>query len=95
MSLLRTPVSPMTARQTYVLKGVLLGKSNQDIAHELNLTDYTIKYHCRSIYQRFSVTNRVELFSRFLQQKDRFPPDVVAAVAESGRNSMPPLGNVG
>lgn len=88
-------VSALTKRQVSVLEGLLLGKSNQGIAKEMNLTDYTIKYHCRSIYQRFSVTNRVELFSRFLQEADCFPPDVIAAVTRAGRNSMPPLGNVG
>lgn len=95
MSLPSPSSSSMTSRQIYVLKGLLLGKSNREIARELSLTDYTIKYHCRGIYHRFNVTNRVELFSRFLLQPNRFPPDVIAAVARAGRNSLSPLGNVG
>jgi hypothetical protein len=40
--------------------------SNGAMADALCLTEYTIKYHCRSIYQLFEVRNRAELLSKLL-----------------------------
>jgi DNA-binding CsgD family transcriptional regulator len=58
--------NPLSARQCTILRGLVGGMSNGAIADALCLTEYTIKYHCRSIYQLFEVSNRAELMSRLL-----------------------------
>lgn len=57
----------LTARQRFVLRGLIAGRSNQDMADQLHLTDYTIKYHCRALYNRFGVANRAELVGELLK----------------------------
>lgn len=78
--------SNLTARQRFVLRGLIAGRTNQEIAEELCLTEHTIKYHCRALYQHFNVGNRVELISQLLQ---RFGNDLVhfARHCESGSAS--------
>lgn len=58
---------PLTGRQVAVLNGLMAGESNLQIAEQLNLTEFTIKYHCRGLYHCFGVTNRHELLSIILQ----------------------------
>ena len=73
----------LTARQRFVLRGLIAGRSNQNMAEELCLTEYTIKYHCCALYQHFNVANRVELVSLLLQ---RFGAELVQfAQAEEPR----------
>ncbi|MCH8550541.1 MAG: LuxR C-terminal-related transcriptional regulator [Natronospirillum sp.] len=70
------PISAnLTARQRFVLRGLIAGHSNLEMAEQLCLTEYTIKYHCRALYQHFGVANRVELVSELLR---RFGSDLLA-----------------
>lgn len=62
-----TPRKPLTHRQQAVLMGLAAGQSNMEIAETLNVTEYTVKYHCRGIYARFNVTNRFQLMSLLLK----------------------------
>lgn len=73
---LNHPISAnLTARQRFVLRGLIAGRSNFDMAEQLCLTEYTIKYHCRALYQHFGVANRVELVSELLR---RYGSDLLA-----------------
>lgn len=58
----------LTLRQCSILRGLMGGMSNGAIADALCLTEYTIKYHCRSIYQHYEVSNRAELMSKLLDE---------------------------
>lgn len=58
----------LSLRQCSILRGLMGGLSNGAIADALCLTEYTIKYHCRSIYQSFEVSNRAELMSKLLDE---------------------------
>ncbi len=55
----RLPVS-MTGRQLEVLKLLLKGKSNRNIAEQLQLSESTIKIHLTNIYKLMNVSNRTE-----------------------------------
>ena len=48
----------ITPRQTAVLKLVAEGLSNREIARELNLTEYTVKSHVRSLFEALNCKNR-------------------------------------
>jgi DNA-binding NarL/FixJ family response regulator len=49
-----------TRRQVQVMEALQLGKPNKVIAHELNLSESTVKVHVKSIMRKMSVTNRTE-----------------------------------
>lgn len=50
--------SPLTPRQTDVLSLIGKGKSNKIIAHELGLSEGTVKLHVTAILKALNVTNR-------------------------------------
>jgi DNA-binding NarL/FixJ family response regulator len=53
-------LAKMTERERDVLKGVILGRSNKEIAREMGLAEVTIKLHLRNIFRRMSVKSRAE-----------------------------------
>ncbi len=50
----------LTKRQSAVLEYVLLGYSNKQIAHELQISEWTVKSHVAAIFRVLKVRNRVE-----------------------------------
>ncbi len=52
---------PLTEREFEVLKLVVEGKSNPEIAKELIVSVHTAKAHVGSIMQKMSVEDRVQL----------------------------------
>ncbi|MDR1327667.1 MAG: LuxR C-terminal-related transcriptional regulator [Heliobacteriaceae bacterium] len=50
----------LTARELEVLKLIVHGKSNSEIAKDLNITHHTVKAHVSSILRKFNVETRVE-----------------------------------
>jgi DNA-binding NarL/FixJ family response regulator len=51
----------LTQRETEVLKYVLLGYTNKQIAETLVVTPFTVKAHISSILHKTGVKNRVDL----------------------------------
>jgi len=54
-------MKPITERQRQVVELIFLGLPNKLIAHELGLSEATIKVHVRQLFVIFDVTNRTEL----------------------------------
>jgi len=54
----------LTKRQKQIIKLILQGKSNREIAQELNLAEGTIKVHSITIYRLLGVSNRVQAVLR-------------------------------
>jgi DNA-binding NarL/FixJ family response regulator len=52
--------SQFTPRQMAVLEYLKLGKTNKTIAHELGISESTVKVHLRSIMKKMKATNRTE-----------------------------------
>ena len=48
----------LTEREIEVLKLIILGESNKDIAKKLFITHHTVKAHLTQIYKKLEVTNR-------------------------------------
>lgn len=61
--------SQITAREKDVLKLLLSGFSNKEIAGKLSLSAETIKVHRRNIYNKLNIKSQSELFSRFFMPK--------------------------
>lgn len=52
--------SELTEREVDVLKAIVEGKTNKEIANELIVTDHTIKVHVSNIFQKLNVKDRVQ-----------------------------------
>ena len=57
---MKTDFEPLTKRELEVLKLVIYGFSNPEIANELNISYSTAKAHCKSIFEKLNAKNRVE-----------------------------------
>ena len=53
-------VEKLTARELQVLEGLSAGKSNKQIARDLDLTEPTIKLHMKTLYRKLDVNNRTQ-----------------------------------
>jgi DNA-binding NarL/FixJ family response regulator len=54
----------LTAREREVLDLLGHGLSNKLIAHELHISEHTVKFHISSLYAKLGVSNRAEAVSR-------------------------------
>lgn len=57
-------ISQITEREKEVLEKLLANKQRKEIADELFVTESTIKKHTSSIFAKFEVTNRFELYAK-------------------------------
>lgn len=61
---MRAPASrwqdSLSARERDVLKGIVQGLPNKEIARELGLAEVTVKLHLRNIYRKMDVRSRAE-----------------------------------
>ncbi len=55
------PDVQLSKREKEVLKLVLQGKSNKQIALSLDITVRTVEFHLKNVYAKFQVSSRVEL----------------------------------
>jgi DNA-binding NarL/FixJ family response regulator len=67
------PLTPhLTMRQTTVLSHLRQGKSNKIIAHDLGMTESTVKVHVRNIMRKMGATNRTQAVYNAKQLWNRF-----------------------
>lgn len=57
-SLEAPPVRGLSSRQRQVLKGLVEGKSNKEIARALNVAEGTVKIHLAALFRALGATNR-------------------------------------
>lgn len=50
----------LTKRELQVLKGLTEGKSNKEIARDLDITEPTIKLHMKTLYRKLDAANRTQ-----------------------------------
>jgi DNA-binding NarL/FixJ family response regulator len=63
---IRVPPVALTPRQREVLKLLLLGKSNKDIARQLKVAEGTVKLHVTALLKVLGVANRTEAVVKIL-----------------------------
>lgn len=61
--------SPLTNRETEVLKSITEGKSYSEIASQLHISSETAKTHIRNIYKKLKVNSKSEVVKRAIQDK--------------------------
>lgn len=64
-------LDPLTVREQELLKLILSGKSNREIAEALYISENTVKTHVRNIFSKYDVSSRVELISTVLKYQIR------------------------
>jgi two-component system nitrate/nitrite response regulator NarL len=52
--------SKLSERELQVLRGLTEGKSNKEIARDLDLTEPTIKLHMKTLYRKVGASNRTQ-----------------------------------
>lgn len=57
----------LSPRETEILRLILLGKDNQNIATELSLAPGTVKVHVHHILQKTQMANRQKAYPRLLE----------------------------
>jgi len=59
-----TPSHPLadklTPREMQVLRGLTEGKSNKEIARDLDITEPTVKLHMKTLYRKVGAANRTQ-----------------------------------
>jgi DNA-binding NarL/FixJ family response regulator len=61
-------IEPLSARELDVLRLIVRGMSNKQIAAELIITEHTVKFHIRSILAKLGAANRTEALTLALQK---------------------------
>ena len=61
----------LSEREQEVLEQIAQGKTNQEIAISLNLSENTVKYYLKNVYQKLQVNNRTEAARIYLESKGR------------------------
>lgn len=64
-----TPMQPLSARELDVLKLVVEGCSNPEIAKTLHVSHNTVKTHLRNLMNKFGVDRRVQLVTIAMAQR--------------------------
>ena len=50
----------LTSRELQVLEGLTQGKSNKEIARDLDITEPTVKLHVKTLYRKVGASNRTQ-----------------------------------
>lgn len=51
----------LTTRELEIIKAIVAGYTNKDIAQRYSLSEHTVKHHLTSIFDKLGVSNRLEL----------------------------------
>ncbi len=60
------PFSGLTAREQELLASLARGRTNQQIAGELEISLNTVKFHLKNLYGKLDVNNRAQAVARYL-----------------------------
>ncbi|MBC2665509.1 response regulator transcription factor [Novosphingobium flavum] len=65
------PQEQLTAAQTRVLDCIRRGLMNKQIAHELGMSEHTVKYHLGGIFRKLGCYSRAQLVSTLIDSSAR------------------------
>jgi DNA-binding NarL/FixJ family response regulator len=58
----------LTGRETDIVRLVALGKTNAEVAEQLEITEGTVKTHLNNVFKKLGLRNRAELAHHALQR---------------------------
>ena len=79
----------VTRREEEVLRGILRGFANKEIAGNLNLSERTVKFHVSSLLSKFRVRGRMELVREASRFSNWAPPQKPVIPAPAPREIRP------
>ena len=59
----------LSQREVDVLKLMVQGKTNSEIAENLHITTHTVKFYVASILQKFGVRDRIQAIIKSISEK--------------------------
>jgi len=83
----------LTRREEEVLDGVMRSLANKEIAHSLNLSERTVKFHVSSLLAKFRVRGRMELVREAARQGAAPIPAVPTVALRESRPLVAPVVN--
>lgn len=83
--LLREKLDPthglkLALRERQVLSGIIQGKTNKEIANDLNVAERTVKFHVSNILAKTKCADRRELLRGCANEADTVPSPAIAVV---------------
>jgi len=61
------PLSTLTRRELEVLSDLASGRTNKQIARDLNVSYNTVKFHVRNLFQKLGVNSRGQAIAKYLK----------------------------
>jgi len=74
----------ITAREGEIVRLLIEGRTNEEIAARLFISNHTVKNHIHNVYQKLGIGNRVQLIQRFRSALEESGPP--APVPRAGRS---------
>jgi adenylate cyclase len=74
----------ITAREGEIVRLLIEGRTNEEIAALLFISDHTVKNHVHNVYQKLGIRNRVQLIRSFRSALEETGPPA-APIARTGR----------
>lgn len=71
----------ITARESEIVRLLIEGRTNEEIAARLFISDHTVKNHVHNVYRKLGIRNRVQLIQRFRSALEETGPPAPAARA--------------
>lgn len=62
----------LTPRERDLLSALADGQTNSQIAHDLEISLNTVKFHLKNLYEKLGVNNRAQAVARFLAGSDGY-----------------------
>jgi len=62
-------VGSLSKKEQKVAQAMMQGKTNQEIANEINITGHTVKFHIKNIFERLQVNNRLQASAVLLAER--------------------------
>ena len=68
-SLYSDPFSALTRRERELLKALSDGSTNSQIGRDLGISDNTVKFHLKNLYDKMGVNNRAKAVALYMERK--------------------------
>lgn len=63
-----SPLGSLTARERELLEALANGRTNAQLARELDISLNTVKFHLKNLFEKMGVDNRTQAAAKYLQQ---------------------------
>ena len=63
------PIQQLTRREKALLDALSLGKTNKELARQLEISENTVKFHLTNLYEKLGVSNRTQAIAFFYQSR--------------------------